>query len=56
MASKAQVRETLTLTEGRETRLLVVDYDDTGVASVTREVMGLLLTRAGFEKVAAPKG
>lgn len=56
MAAKAQVRETWTLTEGRDTRLLVVDYDDTGVASVTREAMGQLLARAGFEKVATPKG
>jgi len=56
MATKAQVRETWTLTEGRDTRLLVVDYDDKGVASISREAMGLLLARAGFEKVAAPKG
>jgi len=56
MATKAQVRETWTLTEGRDTRLLVVDYDDRGVASITREVMGILLARAGFEKVATPKG
>lgn len=56
MATKAQVRETWTLTEGRDTSLLVVDYDDEGVASISREAMGLLLTRAGFEKVATPKG
>ena len=56
MATKAQVRETWTLTEGRDTSLLVVDYDDEGVASITREAMGLLLARAGFEKVATPKG
>lgn len=56
MATKAQVRETWTLTEGRDTRLLVADYDDKGVASVTREALTLLLARAGFEKVATPKG